>query len=205
MKKDQSTEEKIKAAAKEVFISKGFSGCSTREIAKASGMNVALVNYYFRSKSELFKLVFHDAMEDFVNSMVQVFSSNAPLEQKIRLVIETEYEFLSTHPDLPAFIVNEMSREEGCQIDTTFFEKILSTGIFEECNKAFEEGSMRRISMENLTLLIMSNCDFPFMSKNLMKAVHKISDEELNERLIAHKEIVIEMLITYLFPQKTNK
>lgn len=205
MKKDLSTEEKIKAAAKEVFISKGFSGCSTREIAKASGMNVALVNYYFRSKSELFKLVFHGAMEDFVNSMVQVFSSNAPLEQKIRLVIETEYEFLSTHPDLPTFIVNEMHREEGCQIDTTFFEKILSTGIFDECKKAFEEGRMRKISMENLTLLIMSNCDFPFMSKNLMKAVHKMSDEELNERLIAHKEIVIEMLITYLFPQKTNK
>jgi TetR/AcrR family transcriptional regulator len=205
MKKDLSTEEKIKAAAKEVFISKGFSGCSTREIAKASGMNVALVNYYFRSKSELFKLVFHDAMEDFVNSMVNVFSSDAPLEQKIRLVIEAEYDFLRTHPELPAFIVNEMSREEGCQIDTTFFDKILSTGIFDECTKAFEEGRMRKIDMANLTLLIMSNCDFPFMSKNLMKAVHKISDEELNECLIAHKEIVIEMLITYLFPKQTNK
>ena len=37
---DISTEEKIKQAAKEVFISKGFEGCSSREIAKAAGYKV---------------------------------------------------------------------------------------------------------------------------------------------------------------------
>ena len=36
-----STEEKMKAAAKLVFIAKGFSGCTSREIAKEAGMNVA--------------------------------------------------------------------------------------------------------------------------------------------------------------------
>ncbi len=51
MSKELSTEEKIREAAKNVFIAKGFDGCTSREIAKAAGMNVALVNYYFCSKN----------------------------------------------------------------------------------------------------------------------------------------------------------
>ena len=54
MSKDISTEAKIKEAAKRVFTNKGFSGCSSREIANEAGMNVALVNYYFTSKEQLF-------------------------------------------------------------------------------------------------------------------------------------------------------
>jgi len=203
MKNDLSTEQKIKAAAKEVFISKGFAACSTREIAKASGMNVALVNYYFRSKMELFKLVFHDAMEEFVNSMVEVFSSDKPLKDKVQILIEKEYDFLFKHPELPTFIVNELHREEGCEMDSAFFEKIFKSGIVEECQRAFEAGSMRKIDIVSLTLLVMSNCDFPFMSKNLMKGIHKLTNEQYSEHLINHKQIVVEMLITYLFPQKS--
>jgi len=205
MKNDLSTEQKIKAAAREVFISKGFAACSTREIAKASGMNVALVNYYFRSKMELFKLVFHDAMEEFVNSMVEVFRTDKPLEDKIRLLIEKEYDFLSRHPELPGFIVNELHREEGYEVDSSYFDKVLNSGIVEECQRAFEAGTMREINLVSLTLLIMSNCDFPFMSKNLMKGIHKLSDEVYETHLNNHKKIVTDMLITYLFPKQTNK
>ena len=64
-----STEEKMKAAAKLVFIAKGFSGCTSREIAKEAGMNVALVNYYFRSKNKLFQLIFQTVMDEFFESI----------------------------------------------------------------------------------------------------------------------------------------
>ena len=74
MSQDLSTELKIKEAAKRVFMAKGFDGCSTREIAKEAGMNVALVNYYFRSKGQLFKLIFQAALEDFMLAMIDVFS-----------------------------------------------------------------------------------------------------------------------------------
>ena len=57
MQKDISTEIKIKEAATRVFVAKGFNGCTSREIAKESGMNVALVNYYFKSKGQLFEIV----------------------------------------------------------------------------------------------------------------------------------------------------
>ncbi len=203
MKKDNSTEEKIKQAAKEVFISKGFAGCSTREIAKASGMNVALVNYYFRSKSQLFALIFNAAMEDFTNTMVEVFGRDLSLPEKMRILIDKEYDFLSKHPELPAFIINETNRESGISFTNAgFFEKISQTGIFEQCIEAQQKGEMREIDIRNMTLLILSNCHYPFMSKNMMKSMLKIDSNQWKEAIELHKTHVTELLVNYLFPKK---
>ena len=209
MKKDVTTEEKIKEAARHVFMAKGFAGCSSREISKAAGMNVALVNYYFRSKSQLFKIIFETAMEDFVTSMMTVFSSDQSIENKMRIFIDREFEFLSKHPELPVFIITEMNREEGCSIDhACFFEKIAASGIFNECAQAQAEGKMRKINILSLTLLIMSNCQYPIMAKNLMQGIHGISDEDYTSNLLLHKQNVTDMLVNYLFPinsKTTNK
>lgn len=197
MKKD-TTEEKIKEAARLVFLSKGFSGCSSREIAKAAGENVALVNYYFRSKGQLFQLIFQAAMEDFIESMIQVFSTEQSLQSKMRIFIEREYEFLRKHEELPQFILNEINREDGCSIDhSSFFKKISETGIFDECHKAQEAGEMRQINILSITLLIMSNSQYPIMAKNLMQGIHSLSDEEYDQNLQIHKQHVIEMLVEY--------
>ena len=93
MKRDQSTEEKIKAAAKKVFMTKGFDGCSVRDIAKEVGSNVALLNYYFRSKEKLFELIFEGAMSDFLQSMIAVFSSDLTLKEKVEQLIDKEFSF----------------------------------------------------------------------------------------------------------------
>jgi TetR/AcrR family transcriptional regulator len=205
MKKDISTEQKIKDAARAVFIAKGFSGCSTREIAKVSGMNVALVNYYFRSKSQLFQLIFNAAMEDFTNTMVEVFGRDLSLPEKMRILIEKEYEFLSQHPELPAFIIQETNRESGISHDNAgFFEKISKTGILQQCIEAQEKGEMREISIFNMTLLILSNCHYPFMSRNMMKSMLKMDDTQIKPNIDIHKKHVADLLIAYLFPKKSN-
>jgi len=205
MKKDTSTEEKIKEAAKTVFLAKGFEGCTSREIANAAGMNVALVNYYFRSKSQLFKLIFQSAMEDFMLSMVHVFKTEQTLEEKLRYFIEKEYDFLAKHQELPNFIINEMNREEGCTIEHNhLFQQVAETGIFNDCIKEQAAGRMRQISLLSMILLIMSNCHYPTMSRNLMQSIHQISKEEYTAQLTSHRSHVMEMIIAYLFPKNSN-
>ena len=108
MCKASTTEEKIKEAAKSVFLSKGFSGCTSREIAKEAGMNVALVNYYFRSKNQLFLIIYQTVMHDFMLSMMEVFSTELSLKEKVSLLIDREYEFLTKHPEIPTFVLNEL-------------------------------------------------------------------------------------------------
>ena len=77
MEKDLTTEAKIKEAAPRVFIVKGFNGCSSREIAKEAGLNVALVNYHFQSKGHLFEVVVTTVMKEFIDSMMEILSPTA--------------------------------------------------------------------------------------------------------------------------------
>ena len=200
-KMNQSAEEKIKHAALRVFIQKGSSNCTSREIAREAGMNVALVNYYFRSKSKLFALIFESVMQDFLKSMVQVFSSDLPIREKIRILIEREFEFLGQHPEIPNFILNELARNpEAIDGFIPVLNMVNETGVFDEARKLQERGDMRQMDIVQITLLIMSNCQYPFMAQPLMKVIHGVSNETYKEHLNAHKTHAVNMVLGYLFP-----
>ena len=203
MERDHTTEAKIKDAARRVFISKGFNGCTSREIAKEAGMNVALVNYHFQSKGNLFDLVVSSVMEDFTLSMIDIFHTNMPLINKARIFIDKEYEFLSKYPEIPNFIVNELGKK-----DKSFFEcldikdKLFETKIFDQIEEAQKNGEMRKIDIVSIMLLMMSNCHFPFIAKPMIQTIHSLNDNEYRSQLIIHKQYVTEMIIGYLFPSK---
>ena len=202
MPKDSQAEEKIKAAAKRVFVQKGFSGCTSREIAKEAGTNVALVNYYFRSKNQLFILIYQSVTEDFLLSMVDVFSSKISLKEKISLLVDREFEFLGKHPEIPMFVINEMSRNKNDGIEPQIIlSKLGATGIFQETIEAQEKGIMRKIDLVSIIMLIMANCQHPFMARLLNQQLNGMTDVQYDEQLIKHKEVVKEMLLNYLFPK----
>lgn len=48
----------------EKFADRGFGPTSVREICEAAGVNVAAINYYFRSKEQLYREVFKTLFED---------------------------------------------------------------------------------------------------------------------------------------------
>jgi TetR/AcrR family transcriptional regulator len=205
MSKEVSTEEKIRVAAKRVFVEKGFDGCSSREIAREAGMNVALVNYYFCSKKQLFKLVFETVMEDFMITTLEVFKTELSLESKLRIFIEREFEFLTLHPDIPRFIISELARGDKFEFDPrSILQKIEDSGVFEELSRAQEQGVIRKMDLTNLIVLISANCQYPFVGKPLMKHLNKLDENQYADLLMLQKQYVTEMLIGYLFIPKTN-
>ena len=55
-----STEQLILKVAERLFLEKGFAMTSTTEIAKEVGCNQALIHYYFRTKDNLFNVIFEN-------------------------------------------------------------------------------------------------------------------------------------------------
>src|SRR5579872_3178450 len=107
--KEASAEEKIKEAAKKLFTQKGFAATRTRDIAEEAGINLALLNYYFRSKQKLFDLVMMENFRKFLNGIqVNFLDPNMTIEGRVEKIVIAYVDFLTEFPDLPLFILNEI-------------------------------------------------------------------------------------------------
>ena len=58
-----ATKEKIIETSTELFSKKGFDSTRIEEIARAAGVNKALIYYYFKSKEDLLDQIVHSLME----------------------------------------------------------------------------------------------------------------------------------------------
>lgn len=63
-KNDTNSKERILKVASKFFAQKGFSGTSVREIAKAAGVNVAMISYFWGGKRELFNGIINNLVDN---------------------------------------------------------------------------------------------------------------------------------------------
>lgn len=57
-----------------LFAKNGLDGTSTRDIAKASNLNISLISYYFGGKEGLYKAVLEDSATQMLEQMVQILA-----------------------------------------------------------------------------------------------------------------------------------
>src|SRR6476620_8054618 len=107
--KPENAEEKILAAARKVFLEKGFAATRTRDIAEEAGINLALLNYYFRSKEKLFQLVMIEKVQLMFGVLLPIINNGElELETKVERIVENYIKLLSENPDLPLFVLSEL-------------------------------------------------------------------------------------------------
>src|SRR5690606_26669343 len=86
---DTSTEEKIIKAASKVFTQKGYVATRTRDIAEEAGINLALLNYYFRSKEKLFQLIMAEKLQLLFSVILPIVNNDdLTLDEKIETLVE---------------------------------------------------------------------------------------------------------------------
>jgi AcrR family transcriptional regulator len=98
---DREPEARLLEAAGEVFGEKGFEGASVREVCQRAGVkNVGAVNYYFRSKDNLYNAVLKHAFGcPLAHMPAPAFPEGLTPADKLRLFIRGVVEhFLSERP-----------------------------------------------------------------------------------------------------------
>lgn len=170
--KDQTTEEKILEAAKKVFVQQGMAGARMQDIADEAGINKALLHYYFRSKEQLFEVIFKEAAARLFPTINQIFTSDASLFEKIENFCEEYISVIIENPYLPLFVLNEINR------DPRFFFSKVWTGktrpqpekLIEQIEKEIKKGTIKRISPLQLLMNLISMAVFPFVGKPMFMA-----------------------------------
>src|SRR5690554_5127977 len=190
------TEEQILSAAETVFQKKGMDGARMQEIADEAGINKALLHYYYRSKQLLFEAVFSSAFLFLAPQINKILNDDSSIEDKVRNFTNNYISFISKHPYLPNFIIQELNR------NPKFFEKIQQNAAFPSFDKfknqvasEVEAGILKPIDGEQLFINIISLNIFPFVARPLIKGFLKIDDKGFKQLMEQRKVEVSEFII----------
>src|SRR6188474_1824979 len=184
--RDGDTEQRILDAAHVVFVRTGTAGARMQEIAKAAGVNSALLHYYFRSKDRLAEAVFHRAAAQLMPAVVGVLVSDRSLPDKVRAIVEIELDRLTRTPYLPAYIISELAHhpERITQLVSALTgarpealgRKLLRI-VGDQINEAVRAGRMRPIAPEQFMVNLLSLCIFPFAARPMIGALMGLDDK----------------------------
>jgi AcrR family transcriptional regulator len=191
IQKDTSTEEKIKEAARKVFMQKGFAATRTRDIAEESGINLALLNYYFRSKEKLFHQVMSEKIQQFFGVLFPIINdSSTRLETKINLIVSNYIDMLTENPDLPLFVLSEMKDQPG-QINKTLpIEKITkNVSLVQQLQERRPD-----ISPVHFLMNILGMTVFPFIARPAFGVIGILNKDDF-ETIIEERRRLIPLWI----------
>lgn len=200
---DATTEEKIKQAARVVFQKKGFAATRTRDIAQEAGINLALLNYYFRSKQKLFELIMFETLNSFLQFIKLVLNDEKlTLEKKIDAVVSSYIDKLTERPDLPLFILSELRSHPQILIDRMEIKGFIMKSHFaKQLRQGISEGKIADIHPFHFIINIMGMTVFPFLGSPLLKAAGGISDKKFIELMIERKKLVPQWIKLILNPR----
>ena len=185
---DSSTEEKIKAAARKVFTKKGFSGARTRDIAEEAGINLALLNYYFRSKEKLFDIVMTENLQQFLLGLKSVLhNEKSTITEKVAIIAEEYINMLKANPDLPLFVLTEIRMNPVKLADTMKIKTLLLESVF---FKQLMEATKGKIHPMHLLINIMGLTVFPFVAGPLLQNVGNMKTEDFNNMMDDRKKMI---------------
>src|SRR5690606_22098563 len=174
-KADLSTEEKIKQAARKVFTRKGYAATRTRDIAEEAGINLALLNYYFRSKEKLFELVILEKMQMLLGKIGPIImDENTSIEEKVEQVAEHYIDTLMANPDIPLFVLGEIRNNPGKFADLIKTKTNIADSVL------FKQLAERRPDVDPLHFILnmLGLIIFPFIGKPLIQLITGLKPEQ---------------------------
>ena len=189
---DLSTEEKIKEAARRIFTKKGYSATRTRDIAEAAGINLALLNYYFRSKEKLFDIVMLENFGQFISGVRALFNDeNTSLDQKIEALVDFYISRLIVSPDLPLFIINELHSDPEMLQNRGFTADILLRSHFvKQLGEELQRQKRPVPHPLHFVINIFSMTIFPFVASPLIKRVGNLAETDFNRIMEERRRLI---------------
>lgn len=128
----------IRRRAAEVFAERGFDRASIRDVAKATGLSLAGLYYYYKGKEEILFDIQHEAFTTLLEAHATTLAGVRDPEQKLRRVVDAHLAFFGSH----IAEMKVMSRESA-QLESEYAEQVdelkrryvrLVRGIVEELN-----------------------------------------------------------------------
>lgn len=199
MVKNKNTEEKILESAREIFTHKGFEGARMQEIADHAGINKALLHYYFRGKEKLFAAVFKNTILQIGPALSAFFNEDIPLEVKVWKFVDNYLELIKKFPQMPLFIMNEISTNPERILQQLNFEAYLDFQKLEkQLMEEYEKGHIVKVDIRHFIVNIIGLTVFPFAAKIIIQKNLGIKEEDWLQFIEERKKVIPQTIMSWI-------
>ncbi|MDQ0636704.1 AcrR family transcriptional regulator [Pedobacter sp. W3I1] len=194
----------ILEAAEKLFCETGYEGTSTRQIAKESGANMAMINYYFGSKEGVFVEIMNERIAGFASQLKIINEDKISALEKLHRVIEGYVNRILNNTAFHKMMHRELSLTQRPEMydkikgamshNMQLIDRIITDGI--------EDGTFNKVDVRMVIATIMGTIT------NIVISPHKViscSNFDLNnpkdkkmikERTIAHLQDLTTVYLT---------
>ncbi len=197
------TEKLILNAAEAEFLEKGYAAARTTVIAKRAGVTNAMLHYYFRTKENLFELIFKYKLQNMFDIIFYPTDNDLPFRDKVKLWIEAHFDFFSENRSLPIFIFSEIVRNERLM---ELFASVVRDNVHKaianlsyEIDKEVKLGKIKPIAPLDVIYTIVSMNMFVFIGSPFFSTVMGLKGEPFEEFIQSRKAINVELVLNRIF------
>lgn len=192
MQISSKSERKILKAARQEFEKKGYNGTRMQEIADVAGISKASLHYYFRSKDNLFKKIFDQAVDEYLPLVNTWTDDSLSWEQKVLRFTE-DFMIFNQKGNL-LFIIREINRNPDLLIAGIKPSKSPNRFVayFEQIIK---EKKIKQADVRVLYIILQSICCFPAMNSQMFKKTLRLSDKQYAELMQGYAKAAANFFI----------
>ena len=124
LKRDaQATKTKIVSSAIELFSKRGFDAVSMDELAHHSGVNKAMIFYYFKNKAGLYESIMKEMLDSIYAQIEEADRCCENVLGELRAFIATYAAYAKRYPGFSSLFLREIS-DSGAHIPELMFESM---------------------------------------------------------------------------------
>ncbi|MDR0506734.1 MAG: TetR/AcrR family transcriptional regulator [Dysgonamonadaceae bacterium] len=201
---DASTEEKIKNAARTVFQKKGYAATRTRDIAEEAGINLALLNYYFRSKEKLFEIIMFETIQDFIKDILSVYNDkNTNFEKKLEHWAVNYIDMCIKNPNVPMFILSEVRNRPEDLLNKIPARQLFTDSVFTmQFKEKVAAGEINEPNLLQFVINVIGLAIFPFIGQPFLSIIGGLNNDQFYQLMQERKKLIPVWIKKMFFTEK---
>lgn len=204
-KVDKRTE--ILKAAELLFSEFGYEGTSTRQIAKESGANMAMINYYFGGKEGVFLEIMEERISGFKSQLDAINDEKISAKEKLKIVVAQYITRIFSNISFHKMMHRELSLTQRPEMYTKIKDAMAQNlSVIEAIiNKGIADGIFRNVDVRLSIMTIMgtitmaATSPYKIISNKSFDIKNEKDRETLKNRLILHLQ---DLILTHLSNSK---
>jgi len=203
------SEVKIIEAAKQVFLEKGLENAKMQDIADTAGISRTALNYYYRTKENLFYKIIEEILEGIIPHFESLLSKDTlSFQERLLGIIDVYADFLSRNNAVPRFVMMEMQRHPQTLFDfinTNQKVKDYLQLIHAILDREAEEKSIKQLPMEELVTLIYGLLFVPYLVDPFIQEFFLNEKSKIEAYHRNHLENMKQVLLLFLSVKSLNQ